>query len=47
MTQINIATKQKQTQIQRTDLWFPEDGGYGGGKGQRLGISRHKLVYIG
>ena len=43
MTQINIATKQKDSRTQRTDLWLPRGGG-GGGK---FGMSRCKLVYIG
>ena len=37
------------SQIQRTDLWLPRDGGWGqrGGKDWEFGISRCKLVYIG
>ena len=42
---MNLSTKQKQTQTQRTDLWLPRGMGDGGGMDWEFGI-RDANYYI-
>ena len=46
MTQINLFTKQKQNQMQKTNLWLPKGKEGEGGTNYEFGISRYKLLYI-
>ena len=43
---MNLSTKQKQTQIQRTDLGVPRRRGGEGGIHWEFGVSRYKLLHI-
>ena len=45
MTQMNIATKQKQTHRYREQTWLPRGKGGEGGKDRRFRVNRCKLVY--
>ena len=44
MAQMNLPTKQTDSQTQRTDLWLPREGS-GGGIEEEFGVSRCKLLY--
>ena len=46
MTQMNLSTKQKQTQRHREQTWLPRGKRDAGGMAWEFGISRCKLVYI-
>ena len=41
---MNLVTKQKQSQMQKTNLWLPDDKG--GGINWEIGIDIYTLLYI-
>ena len=40
MTQINLSMKQRESLLQRTDLWLQRGRRGGGGKDREFGVSR-------
>ena len=47
MAQMNLSTKQKNSQTQRTDLWLPSGKGKeGSGMDWKFGVSRCKLLHL-
>ena len=46
VTQMNLCTKQKQTQTWRTGLWLPRGRGCGGRLDREFGVSRCKLLHM-
>ena len=43
---MNLLTKQKQTNRQKTNRWLPKGKWHGGGINQEFGVNRQKALYI-
>ena len=43
---MNLFTKQKDSQTQKTNLWLPKGKGGEGGINQKFGINRYTRLYI-